>query len=409
MSSRIWLSGILCLFLLQPVSNASVQLGIDSLASRKFAGLEGKRVGLVTNPSGVNAAGRRTRDILHAAPQVRLAALFAPEHGIDGDIPAGEYVATRTDARTGVTIYSLYGTTRKPTPEMLRGLDVILYDLQDVGARSYTFISTLGLVMEAAAEAGIEVWVLDRPNPLGGERIEGGGVDSSIRSFVGQYDIPYVYGMTVGEVALWINRNYLVRPCRLTVYRMKGWRRTMSWADTGLRWVPTSPNIPHASSAYGYTATGLLGDLGITNGANVHSHPFEVIAVENLDPAEFCRRMNACGISGVRFEPLRFHPTSGRFRHVAFHGARLHIDPRARASLLQINFHALDVLRELHNNRNYFQTTKPEALALFDKINGGTANRRAWLAGRDARAIAATWKAFEDRWREAREPYLLYD
>lgn len=387
---------------------AAVTLGIDTFAEKGFPGLSGKRVGLVTNQSGVNAQGVRTSEILSRRKEFRLVALFTPEHGINGTVPAGEYVESHRDARSGIWVHSLYGKTRKPTPAMLQGVDVLVYDLQDLGSRSYTFISTLGLVMQAAAEAGIPVYVLDRPNPLGGLRVEGGGVDPAWRTFVAQYDIPYVYGLTPAELAWWINDRWLARPCDLHVFKMGGWSRSMVWADTGLRWVPTSPNIPFAASAWGYAATGLVGDLGITNGAKVTAYPFEVLAAENVDGALMAASLNALGLAGTRFEPLSFYPSSGKFTRVRYTGVRVRLDPRNAQTLLSVNFHALDVLRKLQPQRNFFARAQADGLAMFDKINGGPGNRVAWMRGRSAADLSRSWAPFEERWRIERKSYLLY-
>ena len=217
-----------------PDLHGAVRPGIEVLESRGFPGLAGKRVGLVTNPSGVDRQLRSTIDILYAAPEVNLVALYGPEHGVRGDVYAGGAVSDGRDPRTGLPVHSLYGKTRKPSPEMLRDVDIMVYDIQDVGTRSYTFISTLGLVMRACAEEGIEVMVLDRPNPLGGNKVEGCCVEPGFHSFVGEFSIPYVYGLTVGELAVLINEEGLNRgetgdekplSCRLTVIPMEGWTR----------------------------------------------------------------------------------------------------------------------------------------------------------------------------------------
>jgi len=387
---------------------ATVKLGSDTLVALGYPGLVGKRVGLVTNPSGVNAQGVTTIDVLRKAPGVRLVSLFAPEHGVYGDVKAGIHVATQRDRRTGLLVHSIYGVTRKPTPEMLRDLDVIVYDLQDVGARSYTFISSLGLIMQAAEENGKEVVVLDRPNPLGGLRIEGGGVEPSIRSFVGQYDIPYVYGLTAGEIAYWINENYLARPCKLRVFKMGGWNRSMTWPDTGLRWVPTSPNIPIWESAMGYAATGLLGDVGVTIGANVHPKPFLVVAREGIDENRLAGELGRLGLVGIRFIPTTFYPSSGKFTKTLFRGVALQLDPRSPESFLKLNFQFLDALSKIQPNKNYFLSADKDSILMFDKINGGSQNRRAWVSGRSAEEIAYMWKAKELSWRIERQKYLLY-
>ncbi|MDR2462306.1 MAG: DUF1343 domain-containing protein [Verrucomicrobiales bacterium] len=389
-------------------ARAVVLPGIDTLRARNFPGLDGKRVALVTNPASVDGRGVPTLDILRAAKQVKLVALFGPEHGVSGNIKAGANITDSIDAHTGLPVYSLHGVTRKPTPEMLRGIDVIVYDLQDIGARSYTFISTLGLVMQAAAESGIEVYVLDRPNPLGGARIEGGSVHPDYHSFVSQYDIPYLYGLTPAELALWLNDRWLARPCKLKVFKMNGWTRRMVWTDTGLKWLPTSPNIPTPQAAVGYAATGLLGDIGVSNGANVTRYPFQVIAAENLDATSLTRRFNALGLRGVAADPFAFYPAAGKYTHVRYTGVRLGINPRTQTNLLSLNFRILDLLRQVQPTKNYFARADTEHVKMFDKINGGTANRQAWLAGKSGEAIALSWRARELSWERERRPYLLY-
>ena len=221
-----------------------VRPGIEVLAENGFKQLQGKRVGLITNPTGVDNNLRSTIDILAEAPGVRLTALFAPEHGVRGDYVAGASVANDVDKKTGVPVYSLHGRTKKPTPEMLRNVDILVYDIQDIGCRSYTFISTMGLAMEAAANAGKEFMVLDRPNPLGGVRVEGNLVEKGRESFVGQYPIPYIYGLTPGELAEYLNNEGLLGAgvsVDLTVIPMDGWQRNMTFSQTGMPWVLPSP------------------------------------------------------------------------------------------------------------------------------------------------------------------------
>ncbi len=232
-------------------ARAVVSLGIDELEKSNFALLQGKRVGLITNPSGADSKGRSAISVFYHGTGFKLVKLFGPEHGIDGKTEAGLHVDSSHDKLTGLPVCSLYGDTRRPTPQMLAGLDVLVYDVQDLGSRSYTFISTLGYVMEEASQYNLEVIVLDRPNPLGGIRIEGPRLDPTVKSFVGLYDIPYVYGLTPGELAQWINAKYLSKPCKLTVVAMTGWTRNMVWEDTGLHWIPTSPNIPTIGAARG--------------------------------------------------------------------------------------------------------------------------------------------------------------
>ena len=223
------------------------------LKEQNFKCLEGKRVGLITNPTGVDNHMKSTIDILHEAPNVNLVALYGPEHGVRGDVHAGDHVTDIKDASTGLPVYSLYGKTRKATPEMLKDIDVLVYDIQDIGCRSFTYISTMGLAMEAAAENNKEFIVLDRPNPVGGLKIEGNLTEDDCISFVSQFKIPYLYGLTCGELAFMLNGEKMLKDgkqCKLQVVKMKGWKRKMDYTQTGLQWVPSSPHIPHPHSAF---------------------------------------------------------------------------------------------------------------------------------------------------------------
>ena len=416
----------------QETNQVVFQLGIDVLAGRGFTGLQGKRVGLVTNPSGVDGKGKATWQVLRGAPEVNLVALYGPEHGVFGTVGAGKDVygerhgvdgnhdgKISKNEETGIKVFSLYGDTRKPTQKMLEGIDVMVYDLQDVGCRSYTFISTLGLVMEAAQEKGIEVMVLDRPNPLGNFRVEGPRPQGElvIPSFIGQYDIPYVYGLTIGELGKWINEVHLRRPCRLTVVPMKGWTQKMTWEDTGLKWVATSPNIPLTRATRGYVATGFFGELGVSNGANPTGiattgldgsviQPFDIFALENVDAEELCRRMTEWGFNGVSFSPFRFKPPTGRYRSVTMAGAKVTIDPKAPANLTAINMAGLEILKKLLPRKKFFADA--ENMLMFDKLNRSRQTRKMVEAGMSARQIVATWDAGVAKWREERKPYLLY-
>ena len=299
----------------QVAPSAPVKPGIEVLRERGFEGLKGKRVGLLTNPSGVDRNLKSTVDILFEAPEVNLVALFAPEHGVRGDVYAGGKVESGRDETTGLPVHSVYGATRKPTPEMLRGLDIVVYDIQDVGTRSYTFISSLGLMMSACAELGIEVMVLDRPNPLGGRKVEGSLVEPGFYSFVSQYPIPYIYGLTAGEVATFINEEGVnlgqkgtdpFHKCKLTVVPMEGWRRDMRFTDTGLPWILPSPNIPYPQTAIDYPCSGLVGECpGFLNIGIGYSLPFELFA------APLDRRGQAQGPPGQLQPPrhrLPHHP-----------------------------------------------------------------------------------------------------
>ncbi|MDE6131658.1 MAG: DUF1343 domain-containing protein, partial [Muribaculaceae bacterium] len=244
-------------------AQAAVKPGIEVLRDSGFEALQGKRVGLITNPTGIDNSLRSTIDILHQAPGVTLAALFSPEHGVRGDVHAGDNVDTSVDAATGVPVYSIYGKTLRPTPEMLKDIDVLVYDIQDIGCRSYTFISTMGNAMQACAELGKEFMVLDRPNPVSGNKVEGNLVEDDCVSFVSRFPIPYLYGLTPGELAMYLNEEGILGDkVSLTVVPMQGWKRDMSFAETGMPWVLPSPHIPTPETAVYYPMSGILGELG---------------------------------------------------------------------------------------------------------------------------------------------------
>src|SRR6266571_1634468 len=396
------------LLVLVAEARAQVQLGIEVLAADGFQELQSKRVGLITNPSGVNRNGESTIDLLRRAPGVKLVALFGPEHGVYGDVKAGERIPERTDARTGLPVHSLYGATRKPSPAMLQGLDVLVYDLQDTGVRSYTFISTMGLAMEACAEAGVEFVVLDRPNPLGGERVEGPMVDDRLRSFVGQWNIPYAYGMTCGELARMINgEGWIKKPCKLTVVPMQGWRPSMVWRDTGLRWMPSSPNVPRGDSPLYYAATGLFGELAGGSGASIGTRlrrPFECVIAPWLDANKMRAAMQGYGLRGISFPTFSVTHEGQRL-----HGVLLKINEPARAPLVAINFYLLDAI-EKASGRDLFAEAvqRKRDFQMFDKVCGTDEIRRQLRAGKSASEIIESWKATEEAFRQQRRKYLIY-
>jgi uncharacterized protein YbbC (DUF1343 family) len=387
---------------------AQVRLGSEVLAEGGFRELQGKRVGLITNPSGVNRRGQTTIELLRTAPGVRLVALFGPEHGVYGDAPAGAPVVHQTDPRTGLPVHSLYGPTRKPTPAMLKGLDALVYDLQDTGCRSYTFISTMGLAMEACAEAGIEFIVLDRPNPLGGLRIEGPLLDPDFRSFVGYWRVPYVYGLTAGELARMIDGElWIAKPCRLTVIPMRGWNRTMVWRQTGLPWVPTSPNVPSPSAALGYAATGLFGEIAGGSGVTIgipFQRPFECVAAVWLDAARLSRQLNGLDLPGVVFDPFQIS-----HRDRPYQGVTLRFTDLSVAPLVPINLHLLEAIRATSGRDLFAEAMRSgRNLDMHDKVWGTDRIRRQLQAGTPVADIVRAWRSDETAFRAQRRPYLLY-
>lgn len=378
-----------------------VEPGIDVLARQNFAILAGKRVGLVTNQTGVNSRGEKTRLILKRARNVNLVALFTPEHGLDGTELAGRYVASRRDPLTGLMAHSLYGPTRKPTPQMLHGIDVLVFDMQDIGSRSYTYVSTMAKCMEAAGEMGIEFIVLDRPNPLGGVRIEGPPIESRWISFIGQLPTPYVHGMTVGELARMANALGWVQPrCKLEVVEMAGWNRQMTWVDTGLPWVKPSPNIPRADSPLYYVATGLVGELaGLDTGVGTPA-AFEIAAAKWANAERMAASMQRLGTStaGVRFTP---------YAKGGFQGVRLHIEPHNEVDLCAVGLHLLAALNA-GAEPNLFLRSRGQKLELFFKCYGSESIRSAIERGTAVSRIVGSWAPGLARFAAQRRPYLLY-
>lgn len=394
-----------------------VLTGLEVLQERNFAGLTGKRVGLVTNPSGVDRNLRSTIDILYNAPGVELVALYGPEHGVRGDVYAGGKVSDSVDDRTGLPVYSLYGPTRKPEPEMLEGIDVMVYDIQDTGARSYTFISTLGLVMEACAEQGIEVMVLDRPNPLGGNKIEGSYVEPGYFSFVSQYRIPYIYGLTVGELAMLINEEGLncgqtgrQQParCRLTVVPMKGWHRDMLYQDTGLPWVLPSPNIPSADSPQYYCAAGICGELyGFLNIGIGYTLPFQVFAEEWIDAERLKSLLDSYGIPGVSFRTIYFKPLSGRTAGRLVQGVQYFFTDYDAAPVTLVQFYVMQAVAALYPDRKPFETAT--GVGLFDKVCGSDHIRKTFGARYMVSDIIGFWNRDVSDFRKISSRYHLYN
>ena len=396
---------------LASAGSVRVKLGNEVLAVHGFKEIAGKRVGLITNPSGVNRNLESTIDILRAAPGVKLVALFGPEHGVYGDVWAGDRIESQIDRRTGLPVYSLYGKTRKPTPEMLKGLDALVYDLQDTGCRSYTFISTMGVAMEACAENGVEFVVLDRPNPLGGERIEGPLIENEkYRSFVSQWDVPYVYGLTCGELARMINsEGWIKQPCRLTVVPLQGWKRSMVWRDTGLPWVPTSPHVPNDESALFQVATGMIGEIGGASTGIGYPLPFQCVAAPDVDKHKLAAALNGYHLPGVRFVPVSYQPYYFAFSNQPIAGVQIYFTDPHRAPLTVINFYALEALKKVAD-LDLFQAAvqAKRKFDMFDKVNGTDATRLALQGGKAAAEIVAAWKPGEEKFRVQRKKYLLY-
>ena len=393
-----------------------VKTGIEVLRDRGFEGLVGRKVGLVTNPSGVDRNLNSTVDILFNAPGVELVALYGPEHGVRGDVYAGDKINNSIDPTTGLPVYSIYGSTRKPTPEMLEGIEVMVYDIQDVGVRSYTFISSLGLVMDACAEKGIEVMVLDRPNPLGGNKIEGCYVEPGFYSFVSQYKIPYVYGLTVGELAEMINEEKMNRGqkgdqkpahCRLTVIPMEGWTRDMVYEDTGLPWVLPSPNIPFKDSPMYYASSGICGELyGFLNIGVGYTLPFQIFGALWLDPDKLRAKLDSYDMPGVDFRTIWYKPFSGSLKGQLVKGLQFFFTDYEKARLTEVQFMVMQAINELYPDKRAFEMVS--GIGLFDKVCGTDRIRLDFMQDYRFDSIKDYWRKDEADFRKLSAKYHMY-
>ncbi len=409
---KIIISCLLILFACNFVQAQKVKTGIEQLKKENFKQLAGKRVGLITNPTGVDYNLKSTVDILHEAPNVNLVALFGPEHGVRGDFAAGAKITDEKDKKTGLQIYSLYGKTRKPTPEMLQGIDALVYDIQDIGSRSYTYISTLGLAMEAAAENNIEVIVLDRPNPLGGQKMEGAITEKEFTSFVSQFPIPYVHGLTCGELARFLNEEGLLEnkvKCKLTVIPMKGWKRKMTFDQTGLPWVPSSPHIPHWESAYFYPVSGILGELSFVNIGVGYTLPFELFAVPWVTDAEqLAINLNALKIPGVVFRPIHYTPYYSQLKGEAVNGVQVHVQDYDKVPLSIIQFYVLQEWHKMYPAQNLFDEKNKDRFNMFDKVCGTDKIRETFTQRFLVEDILPVWNKGVEEFRAKVKKYFIY-
>ena len=389
----------------------AVKPGIEVLRDNGFAQLKGKRVGLITNPTGVDNHLKSTIDILSEAPEVNLVALFAPEHGVRGDQVAGAMIANEVDKKTGIPVYSLHGKTKKPTPAMLKDIDILVYDIQDIGCRSYTFISTLGLAMEAAAENGKQFMVLDRPNPLGGNKVEGPIVEPGFTSFVSQYPVPYLYGLTPGEFAQFLNNEGKLKggaKADLSVVAMKGWKRSMTFGDTGMPWVLPSPHIPYPYTALLYPSTGILGELNFVSIGVGYTMPFGVVGAPWINPMDLATALNDAAIPGVEFRPISYTPFYGFLKGEHLGGVQIYIRDEAVAPLTLIQFYVMEQLTKLYPSHKPFAGATASRLNMFDKVCGSDQVRKLFTKAYSVADMKAFWEKDAEKFKTATEKYYLY-
>ena len=390
------------------ISAATVQTGIEVLRADGFKLLEGKRVGLTTNPTGVDSNLKSTIDILWEAENVNLVALYGPEHGVRGNVHAGDVVDNEVDKKTGLKMYSLYGKTKKPNKEMMDEIDVMVYDIQDNGCRSYTYISTMGMLMEACIEHGKELIVLDRPNPLGGEKIEGCLVEDGYISFVSQFKIPYLYGQTPGELALYLNATDYENKCKLTVVEMKGWERDMTWDETGLEWIVASPHVPHGQSAVFYPVTGIFGEFGYISIGVGYTLPFEVMGAPWISADTLAEAMNALELPGLEFRPIYYKPYYSTFQGELCQGVQIHILDYEKARLSEVQFLVVQELMRLWPEKDWFQLCNQKRFGMFDKVCGTNKIREMFGKRYQWEDIREYWYKDVEAYREASSKYYLY-
>ncbi len=388
-----------------------VKVGADVLFESRCDLIEGKRVGLITNHSALLSNGKHLADALFENPNVKLTALFGPEHGVRGDAPDGGTITDTIDAKTGVPVFSLYGKFNKPTDEMLRNVDVLLFDIQDVGSRYYTFISTMFLCMEAAAEHNIPFIVLDRPNPINGYSIEGPIRVDSLKSFVGWAPIPIRHGMTIGELAVMANLSGWLehhKKTRLTVVEMEHWEREMWYDQTKLKWIKPSPNMSDVATATVYPGTCLVEGTNVSEGRGTEK-PFEYIGAPWIDGKILAKELNKLYLSGVTFESIEFTPkdipnvaSNPKYKDEQCHGIFVHVTDRKRFESVKTGLTIIAAIHHLYPDS--FQFKKG-----FDRLMGTPVPRTMLMDGKSVDEIINLWKDQLDEFKKIRKKALLYN
>jgi uncharacterized protein YbbC (DUF1343 family) len=388
-----------------------MNLGLDVLFESNLDLLDGSRVGLIVNPASINSRFEHAADLFHQHPRIKLTVLFGPQHGIRGETQDNMIESqTFRDKRSALPAYSLYGEARKPTPEMLAAVDVLVFDIQDVGTRVYTFVYTMALAMEAARECGKRFIVLDRPNPIGGVQIEGNILEPEFRSFVGMFLIPMRHGMTTGELALMFNREFGIG-CELDVVKMEGWRRSMWFEETRLPWVMPSPNMPTVDTAVVYPGSVMFEGTNLSEGRGT-TRPFEIIGAPYIEPDELVEELTKDYLSGVVFRPLHFQPTFHKFAGELCGGIQIHVIDRNAFKPVITGVAIISAIRRLYPDG--FEWKQPPYEYVYDKlpfdvINGSSRLREQIEAEAPVSEIEESWREGLKEFAERRETYLLYD
>jgi uncharacterized protein YbbC (DUF1343 family) len=388
-----------------------MKLGLETLLESHVHLFDGARIGLIVNPASINSSFDHAADLFHKHERINLTALFGPQHGIRGETQ-DDMIEWQTfrDKRTGLPAYSLYGETRKPTPAMLADVDVLVFDVQDVGTRVYTFVYTMALAMEAARECGKRFIVLDRPNPINGIDIEGNIHEPEFRSFVGMYPIPMRHAMTAGELAQMFNSEFGIN-CDLEVIKMEGWRRAMWFEDTGLPWVLPSPNIPTVDTTVVYPGSVMIEGTTLSEGRGT-TKPFEIIGAPYIEPQALIERLAEDHLPGAIFRPMHFEPTFHKFKGELCGGIQIHVTDRQAFKPVITGVAITNAIRNLYPNEFSWKQPPYEYVhdkLPFDVINGTASLREMIEAGAATREIEESWRAGLDQFASRRRSYLLYD
>ncbi len=395
----------------QKGNTGDLQIGADRLVNDSMKLIDGKNVGIVTNNTGLLSNGTHIVDTLHSLQNVKVVALFGPEHGIRGKAPAGAKVESDVDQKTQIPVYSLYGKISKPTKEMLKNIDVLIYDIQDVGARFYTYISTLYYVLQAGAENNIPVIVLDRPNPINGVSVDGPVRADDQKSFVGIAPIPIMYGMTIGELAeFFVGEGYLggnLKP-DLTVVKLKNWNRDKHYDDFSIPWVKPSPNIPDINTAIVYPGTCLIEGVNVSEGRGTY-HPFLTIGAPYINSKELINQIEKEGAAGVELSEINFTPVNiptmaanPKYKGEECNGISIKITDRNKFEPVKFGIELVYALHKLYPEKLKFRD------AGFDRLSGDSEVRKDILAGKTPDEIFAKWQPKLNKFLNIREKYLLY-
>jgi len=387
------------------VAEPRIKLGVDMLQVNGGDLLKGKRVGLITNLSGVNSKLESTIDVINSFSGVTLTCLFGPEHGIRGSVYAGEKVKTMLDERTGIPVYSLYGNIKAPDAAMMKRLDVLVFDIQDIGSRTYTYVWTMTECMKAAKKYNKTFVVLDRPNPINGLVVEGNTVEKGFESSIGRYPVAYCHGMTVGELALFCNTEYEIG-CDLRVVQMEGWQRWMTWSDTGLAWTPTSPHIPEDDSSWYYPTTGIFGELKVINHGIGYTLPFKVVGSTTFRAYDLASTLNSKKLPGVYFQPFWYTPFYGKQINIPMEGVKIVITDTKVYQPVNTGYHIMAVIQKMYPAAYEWNTNK--RVKSFALANGTDNIRKMLMAGKSAEEIIGSWQKDLEKFKEKRAQYLIY-